>query len=200
MPALILSCILYFSTRLATKAWSQPRPPVPTSRRLWGRRSCRNLGRCITIPLRERGVSSIPWMTRFPTSAAHVQIAMTAIYKTGSKYAVIAGGHSAMVGWNRSIASISTGVLISFSKMQNVSYDDVSDTVTVQPGVHWADAIEYLQSYGVSVLGGRVGYEDYYSAGPSTHCGWSADALKEADVVLVTGKMVAATATNEYSE
>ncbi|KAJ7481086.1 FAD-binding domain-containing protein [Mycena galericulata] len=144
----------------------------------------------------------VPTCIVYPTSAAHVQTAMAAIYETGSKYAVIAGGHSAMVGWN----SISNGVLIAFSQMQNVSYDVSSDIVTVQPGVHWADAIDYLQSYGVAVLGGRagdIGTGLLLGGGISflsPQYGWSADSLVEADVVLVTGQMVTANATNQYRD
>lgn len=37
----------------------------------------------------------------FPLNTGHVQIAMRAIFVAESDYAVQAGGHSAMVGWNR---------------------------------------------------------------------------------------------------
>lgn len=37
----------------------------------------------------------------FPQDTKHVQAAMQAIYATGSNYAVQAGGHSAMKGWNK---------------------------------------------------------------------------------------------------
>ncbi|KAF7337887.1 FAD-binding protein [Mycena venus] len=138
----------------------------------------------------------------YPASTAHVQTAMTAIYETGSKYAVIAGGHSGMVGYN----SITNGVLISFEMMQNVSYDASLDLVTVQPGVHWGNAINYLQSFGVAVLGGRaadVGTGLLLGGGISflaPEYGWSADSLKEADVVLVDGSLITATATNQYHD
>ncbi|KAJ6531140.1 hypothetical protein B0H19DRAFT_1190558 [Mycena capillaripes] len=144
----------------------------------------------------------LPTCIVYPTSTVHVQTAMTAIYATGSKYAVIAGGHSGMVGYN----SISNGVLISFALMQNVSYDAKADTVTVQPGVHWGNAVNYLQSYGVAVLGGRaadVGTGLLLGGGISflsPQYGWSADSLKEADVVLVTGELVTVTATNQYKD
>ncbi len=41
-----------------------------------------------------------PMCVVYPRDATHVQAAMAAIYKTGSKYAVQSGGHSAMKGWN----------------------------------------------------------------------------------------------------
>lgn len=36
----------------------------------------------------------------FPRNATHVQSAMAAIYRDKIRYAVQAGGHSAMTGWN----------------------------------------------------------------------------------------------------
>jgi hypothetical protein len=87
----------------------------------------------------------------------------------GSQYAVQAGAHSAMVGWNRWEVlgtnldlclphSISDSILISFAHMSNTSYNPLTDTVTVQPGVHWGDAIAAIEPYGVSIVGGRARY------------------------------------------
>jgi hypothetical protein len=39
----------------------------------------------------------------FPRTSEHVQTAMKAIYEAGSQYAVQAGSHSAMKGWNTSV-------------------------------------------------------------------------------------------------
>ena len=36
----------------------------------------------------------------FPTETYHVQVAMAAIFRGNVSYAVQAGGHSAMTGWN----------------------------------------------------------------------------------------------------
>ncbi|KAJ7073927.1 FAD-binding domain-containing protein [Mycena amicta] len=138
----------------------------------------------------------------YPTSAAHVQTAMAAIYASNSKYAVIAGGHSGMVGYN----SITNGVLISFSSMQNISYSTTTGLVTLQPGIHWGDAIDYLESYGVAVMGARasdVGTGLLLGGGISylaPQHGWSSDAIQEVDMVLVDGRLVTATATNEFKD
>lgn len=40
----------------------------------------------------------------FPRTSAHVQVAMKAIYDADSHYAVQAGSHSAMKGWNTCVA------------------------------------------------------------------------------------------------
>jgi hypothetical protein len=41
----------------------------------------------------------------FPREASHVQAAMQTIYKSKARYAVQAGGHSAMKGWNKYLSS-----------------------------------------------------------------------------------------------
>jgi FAD/FMN-containing dehydrogenase len=41
--------------------------------------------------------------------------------------------------------------------MKNVTYNSDSDTITLQPGVLWEDAIAAAEPYGVAPLGGRVG-------------------------------------------
>ncbi|KAJ6595028.1 FAD-binding domain-containing protein [Mycena vulgaris] len=138
----------------------------------------------------------------YPRTAAHVQTAMKGIFQFGSHYAVQAGAHSGMVGWN----SISDGVLVSFAHMTNVSYSPVTDTITVQPGVHWGDAMAAIEPHGVSVIGGRasdIGMGLLLGGGisfVSPLYGWSADSIKEMDVVLVTGELVTTTATNTYSD
>ncbi|KAF8186495.1 hypothetical protein K438DRAFT_1723174 [Mycena galopus ATCC 62051] len=138
----------------------------------------------------------------YPRAASHVQVAMSNIFRFGSHYAVQAGAHSAMVGWN----SVNSGVLISFANMSSTSYNNLTDTVTVQPGVHWGDAVAAVEPYGVSVIGGRasdIGTGLLLGGGISFISplyGWSADSIKEMDVVLVTGELVTATATNAYSD
>ncbi|KAJ7467511.1 FAD-binding domain-containing protein [Mycena latifolia] len=138
----------------------------------------------------------------YPQNASHVQTAMKSIFRFSSHYAVQAGAHSAMVGWN----TISDGVLISFAHMTNVSYSPVNDTITVLPGVHWGDAMTAIEPYGVSVIGGRasdIGMGLLLGGGisfVSPLYGWSADSIKEMDVVLVTGELVTATPTNTYSD
>ncbi|KAJ7310616.1 hypothetical protein DFH08DRAFT_1046344 [Mycena albidolilacea] len=138
----------------------------------------------------------------FPRTSAHVQTAMEAIYAAGSHYAVQAGSHSAMKGWN----TVQDGVLILFTHMKNVSYDPKTDSITLQPGVHWQEAIAALEPFGVAPVGGRVGDVgtglllggglSYLS--PSQ--GYAADNFKALDVVLVNGEMVTATASNKYSD
>ncbi|KAJ7765673.1 FAD-binding domain-containing protein [Mycena metata] len=138
----------------------------------------------------------------FPQKSQHVQTAMKVIYDAGSHYAVQAGSHSAMKGWN----TVQDGVLIIFSQMKNVSYDGVSDTITLEPGIHWQEAVAALEPFGVAPVGGRagdVGTGLLLGGGLSwlsPSQGYAADTFKELDVVLVTGELVTVTATNEYSD
>ena len=53
--------------------------------------------------------------------------------------------------------SVQDGVLILFSNMTSVTYSASKDTITLQPGVHWEDAIAALEPYGVAPAGGRIG-------------------------------------------
>ncbi|KAJ7130230.1 FAD-binding domain-containing protein [Mycena epipterygia] len=138
----------------------------------------------------------------FPRTSAHVQVAMKAIYDAKSYYAVQAGSHSAMKGWN----TVQDGVLIIFSNMKNASYDPIRDSITLEPGVHWQEAVTALEPYGVAPVGGT--FVPIVSTGVmgiglswfSPSQGYAADTFKELDVVLVNGEMVTATATNQYSD
>ncbi|CAA7257492.1 unnamed protein product [Cyclocybe aegerita] len=146
--------------------------------------------------------ASQPTCIVFPQSAKDVQVAMGAIFQDKIHYAVQSGGHSAMTGWN----TVQDGVLFFFSRMKNASYDAVKDTITLQPGIRWGEALTELESLGVAPMGGRfgdVGTGLLLGGGLSYlsgEHGFSSDAYVELDVVLVTGKLVTATATNEYSD
>ncbi|KDR68178.1 hypothetical protein GALMADRAFT_146431 [Galerina marginata CBS 339.88] len=137
----------------------------------------------------------------FPRETSHVQVAMAAIFLNEVHYAVRAGGHAGMTGWN----TVQDGILFSFANMNNVSYNAAKDTITLQPGVRWGQAVAQLESQKVAPLGGRLpdvgtglllgGGLNYFGA----EHGFSCDAFVEVDVVLVTGQLVTATANNEHS-
>ncbi|KAJ7507214.1 hypothetical protein B0H11DRAFT_1970759 [Mycena galericulata] len=142
----------------------------------------------------------------FPRTSAHVQVAMKAIYDADSHYAVQAGSHSAMKGWN----TVQDGVLIIFTNMKNASYDPVRDSITLEPGIHWEEAVTALEPYGVAPVGGKADPR-FYDVGTglllggglswlSPSQGYAADTFMELDVVLVTGELVTASASNNYSD
>ncbi|KAJ7616044.1 FAD-binding domain-containing protein [Roridomyces roridus] len=144
----------------------------------------------------------LPTCIVYPSSASDVQVAMTQIFDAGSDYAVRAGAHSPMIGWN----SINDGVLISFEEMTAVSYSSTTDTITLQPGTTAGGVEEAVESFGVSAIWGRanvIGSGLLLGGGISFEgplYGWASDRIKEMDVVLVTGQLVTASATNEYAD
>lgn len=106
-----------------------------------------------------------------PRNTSQVSTAMKAIYQSKSPYAVLAGGHSAMKGWNayasfsvhvkgvkilKYIPSVAGGVLISFSNITEAAYDRKKDTITLQPGIRWGEAVTTLAPFGVAPVSGRA--------------------------------------------
>ncbi|THV04042.1 FAD-binding domain-containing protein [Dendrothele bispora CBS 962.96] len=158
------------------------------------------------------GASTAPWNlfnTQFkpacvvlPRNNTDVQVAMRSIFQFDVDYAVQAGGHSAMKGWN----NVNNGVLISFERMDNISYDAAKDTITFEPAIRWGEIVATLESQGVAPVGGRiddVGTGLLLGGGLSflspAH-GFAADNYVELDIVLVDGTLVTATETNNYSD
>ncbi|KAI3621693.1 fad binding domain-containing protein [Moniliophthora roreri] len=156
----------------------------------------------IDSPLNLVNNALVPTCVVLPTSTADVSAAMAAIYSAKARYAVLAGGHSAMKGWN----AVQGGVLIDFKNMKDASYDAQRDTITLQPGIRWGETIAALAPQGVAPVGGRathVGGGFLLGGGISflsPAVGWGADMFREVDVVLVNGTVVTATANNEYSD
>jgi hypothetical protein len=52
--------------------------------------------------------------------------------------------------------SVQGGVLIHFMNMRNISYDAAGGSVTLEPGITWGQALDFLEPLGVAVAGGRV--------------------------------------------
>ncbi|THV04055.1 FAD-binding domain-containing protein [Dendrothele bispora CBS 962.96] len=138
----------------------------------------------------------------FPRQSSHVQIAMRSIFEFDVDYAIQAGGHSGMKGWN----NVNSGILISFKFMNHISYEPSRDTITLEPGIRWGESVNALEPQGVSPVGGRVddvGTGLLLGGGISflspAH-GYAADNYVELDVVLVNGTLVTATESNQYSD
>ena len=51
----------------------------------------------------------------------------------------------------------SSGVLLSSSKLTRIALSSDNSHVSVQPGNRWGDVYEYLEPFGLSVVGGRIG-------------------------------------------
>ena len=87
-----------------------------------------------------------PWETQ------DVVFAVRVLGFTGSKYAIRSGGHSPLPFW----ASIDEGVLISMSKIADITYKAATETVRVGFGLVWGEVYDYLEPYNRLVVGGRV--------------------------------------------
>lgn len=137
-----------------------------------------------------------------PWHAVDVQMAMEVIYRDRVRYAVMSGGHTGMTGWN----TVQDGVLIFFGNMSNITYDAIRNRATIEPGVRWGDALEYLEQYGVAAMGGRLGNigTGLLLGGGISYLapenGWSTDGITAMDVVLTNGSQITATSTNQYSD
>ncbi|KAJ6567061.1 FAD-binding domain-containing protein [Mycena capillaripes] len=216
-PASSRLAILLIHAVLATQAIATLFPPSNETTRIAALRACNQLESSLgssvvqaSGPEYETAATNAwnflnsefqPTCVVFPRKSGHVQTAMKAIYSEGSHYAVQAGSHSAMKGWN----TVQDGVLIIFSNMKNASYDPLTDSITLQPGIHWQEAVAALEPFGVAPVGGTLDVGTGLLLGGglswlSPSQGYATDTFKELDVVLVTGEMVTATATNKYSD
>ncbi|SNX87107.1 uncharacterized protein MEPE_05817 [Melanopsichium pennsylvanicum] len=134
-----------------------------------------------------------------PVTTADVATAMATIYRTKSRYAVRAGGHTGMAGWD----STQGGILIDFSKMTKFAYNKLAGSVSVQPGLRWGDIYAKAEQYGVCPMGGRV---EHVGTGLilggglsllSPQYGYACDGLMSVDVVLVDGTIKHVTAQSD---
>ncbi|EEB94433.1 hypothetical protein MPER_06755, partial [Moniliophthora perniciosa FA553] len=101
---------------------------------------------------------------------------------------------------------VAGGVLIDFRDMNQATYDAQKDSITLQPGIHWAKAVTALAPQGVAPVGGRAAHvgSGFLLGGGisflSPSRGWGADNYRELDVVLVNGTVVTANANNEHKD
>lgn len=126
-----------------------------------------------------------------PTTPAQVSAAVKAINRANAPYAVRAGGHTGMAGWD----SVTNGILIDFSKMTGFSYNPQTSTVTVEPGLRWGDIYNQSAVHGVAPMGGRV---EHVGTGLilggglsllSPQYGYACDGLVSATIVDPKGQM-----------
>lgn len=71
-----------------------------------------------------------------------------------ARFAIRSGGHTFNPGW----ASVgANGILIDLHKMRRLDLSDDGKILSVGPGTHWNDAYDFLDSRGLTVVGGRQG-------------------------------------------
>lgn len=69
-------------------------------------------------------------------------------------FAVRGGGHMPVAG---SANIDSGGILLSSANLDQLILSEDHTTVSVGPGNHWVSVYDYLEPYGLSVAGGRMG-------------------------------------------
>ncbi|KAL3301800.1 FAD-binding domain-containing protein [Colletotrichum asianum] len=138
-----------------------------------------------------------------PTSAHQVSTAINTIKSINGSFAVRGGGHTAISGAN----STDEDVLLVFSNRTELELSDQRSHVHLGPGLRWGEVYNALEPYDLTVAGGRVapvGVPGLLLAGGigfySNKYGFSANTVSSYEVVLADGRIVNATASNEYSD
>ncbi|KAI0788364.1 FAD binding domain-containing protein [Fomes fomentarius] len=133
-----------------------------------------------------------------PATAQEVSTVIKTLLKNNETFAVKSGGHNP----NNYFASIDGGPLISTADLNEVTYDEDSQTVRVGPGNRWEDVVKVLDGTNVTIVGGRignVGVGGYILGGGlsflSAEYGWAANNVLEFEVVLANGTITTASST-----
>lgn len=138
-----------------------------------------------------------------PTSTHQVSTAINTIKSINGSFAVRGGGHTAISGAN----SIDGDVLIVFSNMTRLELSNQRSRVQLGPGLRWGEVYNVQEPYELTVAGGRVapvGVPGLLLAGGisfySNKYGFSANTVSSYEAVLADGRIMNATASNEYSD
>ncbi|KAL1840463.1 hypothetical protein VTJ49DRAFT_460 [Mycothermus thermophilus] len=144
--------------------------------------------------------SSHPSCFVLPHTTGQVSTLLRLLTHHNTPFTVKAGGHTPFS--NGSSISSPGSVVIDVSQLNNniiVSSD--RQTVTLGPGLRWANVSEVLDPLGLAVVGGRtasVGVAGLVLGGGISYFsgrrGWACDNVKAYEVVLANGRVVRATA------
>ncbi|XHG07911.1 hypothetical protein AWENTII_011042 [Aspergillus wentii] len=139
-----------------------------------------------------------------PTTPEQLAEGIKTLVKDETLFAFRGGGHMPIPGYNN---INSTGVLITSAGLNQLEIGPDNATVNVGPGNVWTDVYKYLEPYGKSVVGGRlgvVGVPGYIIGGGvsffGNEYGWASAMVNSFTAVLADGSIVKATAHNEYSD
>lgn len=164
------------------------------AQRYWGKQYSKN-ATVVVFPLTSDDVS-------YTVQAASFS-------RLGRDLAFVSGGHG------QTNASSTTGFLVDLSWMKstrilhNITLADVKVTTAIayQGGAIWKQVTDYTNGTGYTAVGARVGNVGVggFSTGGGIGFlagayGYAIDRLRALEVVLMSGKVVLATETNEYSD
>ena len=139
-----------------------------------------------------------------PSRSQDLGTAVKVLRKFNAPFAVRGGGHTPIGTFNN---INSTGVLLSSTGFQRLQLSKDSKSVHIGPGNHWNSVYDYLEPYGLTVVGGRlgvVGVPGFVTGGGlsfmSNQHGWASANVASFTVVLADGHVVKATSNNAYSD
>ncbi|KAJ4983181.1 6-hydroxy-D-nicotine oxidase [Stagonosporopsis vannaccii] len=115
------------------------------------------------------------------------------------RFAIRSGGHTTWAGSN----NINGGVTIDLGLMNTTTLDIDSKVASIQPGSRWNQVYATLDPQGFTVAGGRagsVGVAGFLTGGGNSFYtaqqGFACDNVKNFEVVLASGDVINANATN----
>lgn len=96
----------------------------------------------------------LPGCILVPDAADQVSLIVKTLLDNDENFAIKSGGHNP----NQNFSSVAGGPLINLKSLTEVTYDAATGTARVGAGNRWSAVIEALQSYNVTVVGGRIGH------------------------------------------
>ncbi|KAJ5177524.1 uncharacterized protein N7500_000223 [Penicillium coprophilum] len=128
-----------------------------------------------------------------PQSSAQLADGIVTLANADAQFAVRGGGHMGIQGAN----NINDGVLIVMSNLTTLELSDDHSIVSIGPSYRWRDVYGYLQKFGLTAAGGRlgpVGVPGLLLAGGinfyGNQVGFGCDTIVNYEVVLADGSIV----------
>ncbi|KAJ5807458.1 hypothetical protein N7447_010914 [Penicillium robsamsonii] len=137
-----------------------------------------------------------------PQSSTQLADGIVALAHVNARFAVRGGGHMGIRGSN----NINDGVLIVMSNLTTLGLSGDQSIVSIGPSHRWSDVYEYLQKFGLTAAGGRlgpVGVPGLLLAGGinfyGNQVGFGCDTIVNYEIVLADGSIVEVNKTS-YSD
>ncbi|KAJ5355823.1 hypothetical protein N7517_010432 [Penicillium concentricum] len=128
-----------------------------------------------------------------PQSSAQLADGIVALVNANAQFAVRGGGHMGIRGSN----NINDGVLIVMSNLTTLELSEDQSIVSIGPSHRWSEVYGYLQSFGLTAAGGRlgpVGVPGLLLAGGinfyGNQVGFGCDTVVNYEIVLADGSIV----------
>ncbi|KAJ3494499.1 hypothetical protein NLG97_g4035 [Lecanicillium saksenae] len=133
-----------------------------------------------------------------PATAQEVSVVLTTLIRHNSSFTFRSGGHTP----HENGSNIDEGVTVDLKRLNVIQLSDNKTSVSVGAGLRWGDISEVLDPHGLAVLGGRdadVGVAGLLLGGGFSYFsgrhGWACDNVLGMEVVLASGTIVYASAS-----